>query len=193
MKKIAIIVILTVSYAVSVYSQYSAVIADPSYRYVSSPGFVNITELNGAMGLKDISATNAEYYFGGTNIFGYQIDKNFLAGIGIGFYHYDGGNLFPFFIDYRYSYYLKRFTPYVYGDGGILADFTDFRNESKIFINPGIGLSRAISPNIELNLSAGYMMQARSTLTRVSYVNFRFGIVFRKNSFRMFRRSTTLV
>jgi len=193
MKKIAIIAILTVSYAVAVYSQYSAVIADPSYRYVSSPGFVNIIEFVGAKGLEDSAAINADYYFGVTNVFGYQIDKNFLAGIGIGFYHYDDANLFPLYLEYKYSHYFKRFTPYFYGDGGILIKPSNFTDESKIFINPGIGLSRAISPTIELNLSVGYMMQARSTLTRVSFVNFKLGLSIRKNSFRMFRRSRTLV
>jgi hypothetical protein len=192
MKKNLIIALLTLSFTTSSYCQYSAISADPSFRYVSNPGFVNITELNGASGLRDTLATNAGYYFGITNVFGYQIDKNFFGGIGVGFYYYDVGNLIPFYLEYKYSYYLKRFTPYLYGDGGILIHPTELSEESKIFINPGIGISRVISSNLEINLSAGYMIQSRSNLTRVTFVNFKMGVIFRKNSFRMFRKSTKL-
>ncbi len=188
MKKILMPVLLAGIFTSSLYCQYSATLADPSFRYVSSPGFVNISELNGAFGLEDTLSTNSDYYFGISNVFGYQIDKNFFGGIGVGYYYYDGGYLFPLYLEYRYSYYLKRFTPYFYGDGGMLIHPTDFSAESKIFINPGIGISRVVSPHLEINLSAGYMIQARSSLTRVTFVNFKLGIIFRNNSFRMFRK-----
>ena len=196
MKKILLLALLTVLFTTSSYCQYSAVMADPSFRYVASPGFVSITELSGAIGLEDSVFVNTEgdfgitkYYFGVTNVFGYQIDRNFLGGIGIGFYYFDGGDyLLPLYLEYKYCMYLKRFTPYFYGDGGTLIYPKDFFHESKIFINPGIGISRAISPQFELNLSAGYMIQARSTLSRVTFVNFKLGITYRKNAFRMFRK-----
>lgn len=169
--------------------QYSSVPASPSFKYVSSPGFVSITEFNGAPGLKDTISVNSAYYLGLTNVFGYQIDKNFFGGIGLGYYHYDGGYLLPVFLEYRYSYYLRSFTPFIYGDGGMLIHPGEFADESKIFINPGVGVSRVISRHLEANLSAGFMIQARSTLTRVTFVTFKLGIIYRKNSFRMFRKS----
>jgi hypothetical protein len=188
MKKYLLLPILAGLITSSSYCQYSAVMADPSFRYVASPGFVNVIELTGALGLKDTSATNAEYYSGISNVFGYQIDRNFFGGIGLGYYYFEDGYLFPLYLEYKYCIYLKRFTPYFYGDGGTLMSFRDFRNDSKIFINPGFGISRAVSPKLEINLSAGYMMQARSTLTRVAFVNFKLGVTIRKNSFRMFRK-----
>jgi hypothetical protein len=83
---------------------------------------------------------------------------------------------------------LKNITPYLYADGGTLLAPVDFKGGSKIFINPGIGISRAFSSKLEGNLSAGIMVQSRSTLTRVVFVNFKAGITFRKNSFRMYKR-----
>lgn len=187
MKKLLSILILSFVSASISFSQYSAVVADPSFRYVATPGFMNITEFNYGYGIKDTTATNAQYYLGVTNVFGYQIDRNFSGGIGVGLFHYDGGNLFPIYLEYKYSMYLKRFTPYFYGDGGALISTKNFSDESKIFINPGIGISRALSPKFEINISAGYMIQSRSSLTRITYFNFKAGIIFRNNAFRMFR------
>jgi hypothetical protein len=126
-------------------------------------------------------------------VFGYQIDRHFFGGIGIGYHYFEGGDyLLPLYLEYKYNMYFKRFTPYFYGDGGFLIHFTDFSDKSKIFINPGLGISRAISPKLEISLSAGYMIQARSTLTRISFVNFKLGLTYRNNSFRMFRNEKTL-
>ena len=175
-------------FAVSSYGQQYGEIKNPSVRYISSPGFVNITEINGAIGLSDTAATNAKYYFGITNVFGYQINRNFFGGVGIGCLIYDGGQLFPLYLEYEYSMYLKRLTPYFYADGGILADPTALRAESKIFINPGIGISRYISTRLEGNLSVGLMVQSRSTLNRVTFVNFKLGVIFRKNPYTLFKQ-----
>ncbi len=189
MKRTVLMLIITGLTVVSSNGQYSSVPATSSFKYVSSPGFVNITEFNGAVGLEDTIATNSAYYLGLTNVFGYQIDRNFFGGIGIGYYHYDTGYLLPVFLEYRYSYYFRSFTPFLYGDGGLLINPGEFSDESKIFINPGIGVSRVISRKMEINFSAGYMIQARSTLTRVTFINFKIGVIFRKISFRMFRKS----
>jgi hypothetical protein len=191
MKKTFLIILLSGIFTSVSFGQYSAVLADHSFRYVATPGFVNVTELNGALGLEDEESVNSKYYFGLTNIFGYQIDRNFFGGIGVGYLHYDGGNLFPVFLEYKYSMYLRRFSPYFYADGGSLMHPADFFNESKIFINPGVGISRALSSKLEINLSAGYMIQARTTLTRVTFVNFKLGVILRKNAFRMFRNEKT--
>jgi hypothetical protein len=173
------------------FSQYSSKPVNPTYKYVADPGFVNISELNGAIGLSDTIGLNAKYYFGVSNVFGYQIDRNFFGGIGIGVYIYDEGQLIPLYLEYKYSHYLKNFTPYFYADGGALFSPTDFKSESKIFINPGIGISRAISPKFEGIFSVGFMVQSQSSLERVFFINFKAGITFRKNAFRMFKQGKT--
>ena len=195
MRRTLFILIFFTSVSVT-YGQYSAFSAHHSFRYEATPGFVNITELNGAFGLVNAGEENApyepesvysKYYFGLTNIFGYQIDRNFFGGIGVGYLHYEGGDLFPVFLEYKYNIYLKRFSPYFYADGGGMVHLTEFYDKSKIFVNPGVGISRTLSSNFDINLSAGYMIQARTTLTRVTFLNFKLGISWRKNSFRMFR------
>ena len=197
MKKSVPVIILILISVSFVCAQYSAFSGAQSFRYSASPGFVNVTEFNGAIGLvdhegpgesqEDPESINSKYYIGVTNIFGYQIDRNFFAGIGGGYLHYEGDNFFPVFLEYKFNMYFKRFSSYFYADGGTLMHPTEFKDASKIFINPGIGLSRAISPKIEVNLSAGYMVQARTTISRVTFINFKLGVALRKNAFRMFR------
>ncbi len=189
MKKLILLQVVFLALTFSAYCQYSSRSINPSYRYVSSPGFVNITELNGATGLSyDELEKNSKYYYGLTNVFGYQISRNFFGGLGVGYLIYDGGQLVPLYLEYRYSLYLRGLTPFFYADGGAVIDPVDFKDESKIFLNPGIGFSRYISSKFEGNLSVGFNVQARSTLTRVSFVNFKLGIIFRNNPYRMFRK-----
>ena len=163
-----------------------------SYRYYAEPGFVNISELTGGIGLMDTAFATTENYLGATNIFGYQINRNFFGGIGIGYLQYNGSQVIPVYLEYKYSAYMKRLTPYVYADGGLMIAPVDLKQESKIFINPGIGVSRYISSRFEGNFSVGFLIQTRSVYTRARYINFKLGIIFRKNSFRMFKANNTV-
>ena len=169
------------------FSQYSKTNESPSFRYVASPGFINISEINGAIGIEDSISGNAKYYFGLTNVFGYQINRNFSGGIGTGCLLYENTFLIPVYLEYKYSAYLKGITPFLYADGGGLIDPTDLYGESKIFINPGAGLSRNLSPKLEAAVSVGYVVQSRSSLSRISYINFKLGVIYRKNAFRYFK------
>jgi len=195
MRRTLLFILFQLSFSVAP-GQYSGFPAHHSFRYAASPGFVNLTELNGAYGLVTAGEENSpyepetvysNYYLGLTNIFGYQIDRNFFAGIGVGYLHYEGGDLFPVFLEYKFNMYLKNFSTFFYADGGGVAHLTEFYDKSKIFVNPGVGISRTLSPRFDVNLSVGYMIQARTTLTRVTFLNFKLGISWRKNSYRMFR------
>jgi hypothetical protein len=188
MKKTSAVTILTLMIALSLSGQSYSELPNPSYRFVSSSGFVNITGVEGALGLRDTTATNSKYYFSLSNVFGYQADRNFFAGIGVGLYFCENKLFFPVYLENKYSFYLKGFTPYFYADGGLLQSLDNFFEESKIFINPGIGISRYFSKKIEGSLSAGYMLQARTTLNRVSFLNFRLSIIYRENPYRMFKK-----
>jgi hypothetical protein len=168
--------------------QKNGKISNPSFKYSLSPGFVNITDLTGAIGLENTDAINTKYFFGLTNIFGYQIDRNIFGGIGIGFYIYDTDQLIPFFVENTYNIYLKSITPFIYGDAGVLINPGDFMDGSKIFVNPGFGISRKISKKLEARLSAGMIIQARSMVTDATFVNFKFGIIYRKNTQMLFRK-----
>jgi hypothetical protein len=162
---------------------------NPSYRYYAKPGFINISEIHYGKGIiiSDLDITNPNMYFGVTNVFGYQANRNFSGGIGLGYFNYDKGELFPVFLEYKYSIYLRGLVTYFYTDGGGLLSLTDFMNETKIFITPGIGISRYISKKLEMNLSAGFSVQSRSTITSVGLLNFRLGVTYRKNTYRMLK------
>jgi len=105
----------------------------------------------------------------------------------VGYYNYDDGQVIPLYLQYKYSTYLKNITPYFFGDGGIMLNISEFEKGSKIFINPGIGFSRAVSSKLEFFLGAGLMIQTRSDNVRSNYINFKLGIAYRKNSFRLFK------
>lgn len=191
MKKPLTVTILTLFLALPLSGQKYFKLSDPSYRFVSSPGSVDIAEINGAYGVRDSTANNASHFFSITNVFGYQVDRNFFAGIGVGLYFCENRLLIPIYLENKFSVYLNGITPFLYANGGLLQSPADFLDESKIFINPGIGLSRYISSKIEGSFSVGYMIQARTTLTRVSFLNFKMGLIFRNNPYRMFKKKVT--
>jgi hypothetical protein len=192
MNRSVLIAILSVILTQSVLGQSSVEVLNPSYRYVSNPGFVNITDINSTILVWDTAGMPAKRYFGITNVFGYQINRNFFGGFGIGYYFFKGGQNIPIYLEYKYSAYLKRLTPYFFGDGGFMLDPANIKGGSKIFINPGIGISHCLSSKFEGFVALGIMVQKRTILTGASYVNFKLGIIFRKNSFRLYKPRKTL-
>jgi hypothetical protein len=186
MKRVLLLVALVLGMGVVAHAQRQM---DPSFRYYAQPGLVNITEFNYGMGMSIFSddTLSQNSYFGLTNVVGYQANRNFLFGLGIGYLRYDSGNLFPLFMEFKYSLYLRGITPYFYADAGALLSFSEFDNETKIFANPGIGASFCISPHIELSLSAGYNVQARTTITSVEFLTFKAGVSYRLQPYRMLK------
>jgi hypothetical protein len=189
MKRIVILLLFNVIPAIILWGQESVKMGNPSYMYNSNPGYVNITEINGGVGLGDTAVVNTKSYFGVTNVFGYQISRNFVTGVGIGYYRYETLQHIPLFLEYRYSSYLKKITPFFSAVGGLLLDPSDLKNGTKLFINPGIGFSRAISSRFEAAFSAGLNLQMGDNMPRMSFISFKLGIVYRKNSFRLFKPS----
>ena len=169
----------------SSFGQGSLKWTNPSYKYYSRPGFVNITEVNGGKGLGDTGVDDSRYYLGITNVFGYQINRHFVQGLGIGFLYYDNGALIPLYLDIRHYRYLKKLTTFIYADGGLLIDYNDINHGTKVFINPGIGITRSVSSAIEGTFSAGLMLQMGDNLPRTSFFNVKLGMIYRKNSYRM--------
>lgn len=187
MKRLVTAGFLNLILIASAFSQLSSKLANPSYMYNSNPGFVNTTEINGAIGLGDTALINTRYYYGITNIFGYQINRNFSGGIGIGYLHYETMQHIPVFLEFRYNTYLKRISPFTFAGGGVLLDPADLNHLTKIFINPGIGLSRSFSQKLEGSLAAGITVQMGDNTPRISFINIKLGIIFREQSFRLFK------
>jgi hypothetical protein len=183
MKKLVILIILTFTITFLSYSQHSKKVTNPPYSDVSGNGFVNITEINEGVGLSNTDDPKSKNFLGFTTVFGNQFTRNIFGGIGIGYYSYDSGHLFPLYLDYRYSFYLKAIIPFIYTSGGFLVSTEEPDKLAKIYINPGIGVSRSISSRFEVTLSMGVNVQMGDHVARSSFLNFKLGIIFRKNPF----------
>ncbi|GEM_PF-901722 len=119
-------------------------------------GFVDIFEIGGGIGLSNTNVKYSERVLGFSNVFGYQINKNFLSGVGIGLNSFDGGIGIPVFLDFRYSLNPKPsgLTPFIAADGG-LQIYPDHFSISSIFIQPAIGLQKKLGPKTSLKISVG--------------------------------------
>ena len=85
--------------------------------------------------------------------------------------------LVPLFLDFRFSFYISRLTPYIFGDGGLLLNVSDLNN-TKLFINPGVGARYTLSRGIAINLGAGILSQVDGTV-RESFLNLKLGLVYK--------------
>jgi hypothetical protein len=183
MKKFVTLIILTFFISFLSYGQNSDKYLNRSYRNVSENGFVNITEINQGVGLSNTDEPKSKNYLGFTTVFGNQFTRKYFGGIGVGYFSYDKGNLFPLYLDNRYSFHFKAISLFIYTSGGLLVALKDFDQLTKIFINPGIGVSRSISSRFDINLSTGVSVQMGDHIGRASFVDFKLGIIFHENPF----------
>ncbi len=182
MKRLLILPVIFITIILPLSGQHSSDVTDGSNGGNPGSGFVNITELSGSSyGLRHAGSPNEDYYYGVTDIIGYQIDKHFMIGAGFGFMVYDSSSLVPLFLEARYTTCFKRINPWLFYDSGFLVDFKNIADGSQIFINPGAGLSLSFSPKIEVTLGTGLMMQMQPG-HRTSFINFKLGLIFRNNS-----------
>jgi hypothetical protein len=157
-------------------AQYKVVPNMPFSTLNSTPGFVTINEVTYGLGLSGTTAPYSKHFFGFTSVNGYQVNKNFIFAGGTGLYLYESGVLIPLFLDFRFAFYVSRFTPYLFGDGGLLLNVSNFNN-TKLFINPGIGVRYALSNNVGLNIGAGILSQVDGTV-RESFLSLKGGLVY---------------
>lgn len=156
-------------------------IVPPNKPYVSlNPlsGYITINELTAGVGLSNTTFPFSKSFFGFTTIHGYQINESFIIAAGSGASVYNEGTLIPLFMDVRYRFMAKTITPYVFADGGLLFNFSDFNHGIRLFINPGGGASYTLTSSLALNLGAGLWMQMGED-KRDSFVNFKFGLTFK--------------
>lgn len=158
-------------------AQYKVLPNRPFSTLNTAPGFLTINEATYGQGLSGMTYPFSKHFVGITSVNGYQVNKNFFFGGGTGVYFYESGALVPLFIDFRYSFSISSVTPYLFGDGGLLLNFSDL-NTTKLFINPGIGARYAISRSLALNLGAGVLAQVDGTV-RESFLNLKIGVVYK--------------
>jgi hypothetical protein len=175
-KLFAIFIFLTFPWAIV--SAQDLVYPNMPYAIIkTNRGPVLITELQYAYGTGDVTVPYSSTFAGFTGLFGYQINRSFLIAAGTGFSKYNGGSLIPLFLDLRYAYLISHFTPYLFGDGGLLLDFSDF-NQTKMFINPGIGVRYSVSRKFGINISSGIMLQTAGP-TMNAFLNLKTGVTYK--------------
>ncbi|MCE5346083.1 MAG: hypothetical protein LLG13_07330 [Bacteroidales bacterium] len=167
------VIFLSVSF-VSAQNKFTA--NRPEINLSSEPGYITINEFTAGFGLKDTSVPYSKSFFGFTTIHGYQIDKSFVVAGGTGVHFYNNGTLVPLFIDVRYRIIIDKFTPYAFGDGGLLLDFSA-KKDTRLFINPGIGVRYTINRNFAVNLGTGLFSQFGDL--RDSFINLKTGVTYK--------------
>jgi hypothetical protein len=123
---------------------------------IRQKGYFNLTEMSFAVGKTDAS-------MGISTVNGYIIKPHFSLGLGVAYdYYVTAGSLLPVFADVRITFHDKRFTPFIYGDGGYSFGITSNNNDQLkggVFLNPGIGIKSYISKRSALIISAGARVQ----------------------------------
>ncbi len=149
----------------------------PSSAYQYKPGFITINVLTAGIGLKITDVPYSKSFIGFTTVNGYQINRNFIAAVGTGLSFYNGGMLIPLFLDFRYMYNLKQFTPFIVADGGFLLNFSNFIEGTKLFINPSIGIMYYLPKKIALTFGGGLLIQYGPI--RDSFLNLNVGAYYK--------------
>jgi opacity protein-like surface antigen len=137
-------------------------------------GYITINEFTGGFGLGDTDVPYAKGFFGFTTIHGCQLNKSIVVAGGAGVNFYNEGTLFPLFVDLRYRAYVSQWSFYIFVDGGLMFDFSD-NSDTRYFINPGIGVSCALSDKVAINLGTGLLTQYGDV--RDSFINLKAGVV----------------
>ena len=143
----------------------------------NSKGLISILEYNGGMGVQNSGLPFSGSFNGITALIGYQVNKSFIIAGGTGISIYNGGSLIPVFGDLRYTFHISRIAPYLFTDGGLLMDFSNFDN-TKIFMNPGIGVRYSLSRKFALNLSTGLFLQAGGSAQQ-AFLNLKTGVSYK--------------
>ena len=149
-------------------------------------GFYSLTEGHYGFGLKLTNVPFSEHYAGITTIGGYRFGGGLALGGGVGYFGYNDGYTIPIIGDVRYFMGKQRVKFFVMGDGGFLMNFKDFKDYSRVFVNPGAGLIVPLSQQFSLSFSAGLFTQWDRNYFkdgpgyRNSYINMRLGLLFGK-------------
>ncbi len=150
-------------------------------------GWYNITEVQYGFGLAEIDVPFSHHYVGVSTAFGYLFGGKLGLGGGLGYNQYNDGYTMPLFADVRYLMGKQRVKFFAAGDGGFYFNFKNFKDYSRVFANPSLGIIVPLAKSTNLSFSAGLLtMWDRDVLNnsgagyRDSYVNMKLGLLFGK-------------
>lgn len=171
-QQLAILVVLVFTFSLASAQDKVA----PNRPYVSlsaKSGYITINEFSAGTGLKVTDVPYSKSFFGINTIHGYQINESFVVGGGTGVLFYNEGSLIPLFADVRYRFLINKFTPYLFGDGGMLFG----GGETRLFVNGGGGVRYTINDRLGIHFGTGLWIQ--NGTTRDSFISFKLGVVFK--------------
>jgi hypothetical protein len=175
MRTILTILLLALSFSTLMAQPNQRIARTPKVTYDWQPGFVSITELTGAIGLSGTESDLSRYYYGITTVAGYQFTRNVKAGLGAGVHVHNEGLLFPLYLDARYSLSAQDVVPFFAAAGGIAID-PELLDNTRIFINPSVGVHYVAAKKTGITFSTGLMVTTGGPNARKSFVNFKLGV-----------------
>ena len=180
-----LIIFLCILICTLTYSQKPAFLKLQSVTINANSGYVSITDITYGYGLGGSTEPYGRQYIGFTTMHGYQLNlyglnikRSLIAGAGIGVLYYNAQPLVPLYLDFRYVWSLKKISPFIYEDNGILMNFDDLTS-TKMFINPGAGINLKISGTLAASIGAGLFVQMGPGVSRDSFVNLKLGLSYK--------------
>lgn len=170
------IILLAISLGPILAQPNERIASKPKVNYDWNPGLVFTGELTGANGLGLVHDELSKYYYGFTATAGYQFSRNIKAGVGAGVHLHNDGTLFPVYIDFRMNLNSQEWVPYISGAGGVMLDFDNLADETRVFINPLIGLRYVAANRTAVTFATGVMVTSGGPNQRKSFLNFKLGI-----------------
>ena len=168
------------------YCQGPAIFNSQNININSGSGYVTINDLTFGHGLGGTYSTYGKQFIGLTTIHGYQLNifglhikRSLIAGAGTGVLFYDGSPLIPLFLDLRYMRSFNKISPFIYEDNGLLLNLRKLISDTKMFINPGVGINLKISGALAASIGAGLFVQMGPDVSRDSFVNLKVGLSYK--------------
>jgi hypothetical protein len=149
-------------------------------------GLYNITEAQYGFGLALTDEPYADHYAGLTTVLGWRFGNGLAMGGGIGYHKYNEGYDVPIYGDVRWFLGKQRVKFFVMGSGGFMANFENFSDFSRVFVNPGGGIIVPLSKSTHLSFAAGLLTQWDRNYFedgpgyRDSFINMKLGLLFGK-------------
>lgn len=156
---------------------------------VITGGYYNLTEIQYGFGLAGTEPPFSHHFAGITTVNGWRFGNGLALGVGVGYYSYNDGYGLPLYGDIRYFMGSQRVKFFVAGSGGFLMNFEDFKDFSRVFVNPAAGLIVPLAKNMQLSFSAGLLTQYNRSYFemtdpwgryRDSFITMKLGLIFGK-------------
>ncbi|HHV03360.1 MAG TPA: hypothetical protein PKE28_02025 [Bacteroidales bacterium] len=150
-------------------------------------GMYSHTVVQYGFGLYIIEPPFAHHVTGVTTALGWSYPGGFALGGGTGFLKYNDGYTVPLYADLRYIIGRQKVKFFIAMPAGFLLNFDNFRDYSKVFANPSLGLTVPIFKETHISFSTGLFTQIDREIFddpsfnapwHDSFINLKLGLLF---------------